>query len=178
MPDNTQVDQLTGNDEEDTPSKAPDNLSISPWHQNESLVQRDTFLCSFTDSDENEYCPKVANGIKLENAKVDNVALALWANVSAISQELYESLIPGNPHVQLIEKSSRFPLDPLPKATMTAIGICALKLQWGQRQLIHYFLVIPNLPHSAYIGGGCLGVIGYPVGHNQQHPLVFDRCSG
>ncbi len=89
VPDNTQVDQLKVNDEEDTPSKAPDNLSTSPWHQNESLVQRDTFLCSFTDLGENEYCPKVMNGIKLENAKVDDVALALWADVSAISQELY-----------------------------------------------------------------------------------------
>ena len=156
MSSNTQVIPPEMGDEGDAQSMSSDTSPNPPWHQNESLTQRDTFLCSFTDSDEDEYCPTVVNGIKLETANVNDVALALWADVSAISQNLYESLIQENPQVQLIEGSSRFPLDPSPKAVMTAIGICALKLRWGQRHLTHFFHVIPNLPHAAYIGGDVL----------------------
>ncbi|KAL7381555.1 hypothetical protein ABVT39_007652 [Epinephelus coioides] len=63
---------------DDMPSTTSETSSTSPWHQNKLLAQRDTFLCSFTDSNvESEYCPKVINSIKLENGNINDVTLAL-----------------------------------------------------------------------------------------------------
>ncbi len=34
--------------------------------------------------------------------------------------------------------------------------ICALDIRWNNRQLTHYFLVVPDLPHDIYIGADIL----------------------
>lgn len=42
------------------------------------------------------------------------------------------------------------------KTTITAEGICRLKLRWNKREITHLFFIIPGLLHSAYIGSDIL----------------------
>ncbi|XP_035530703.1 uncharacterized protein LOC118337705, partial [Morone saxatilis] len=140
-----------------------DNQSTLKWPRMEALTQRDNFLCSLTNLKGHESCPQVTSGIKLEDTHFDDVVLALWADKSAISRELYESLSQKDPNIHFVQKPFRFPSDPVPQSTWTAEGVCALKVQWNQRNLTHLFLVIPDLPHQVYIGGDVLARLDVQV---------------
>ncbi|KAI4878797.1 hypothetical protein NFI96_031523 [Prochilodus magdalenae] len=123
------------------------------WPPNTALEQRHTFLCALAQSPEssNHYCPQVVNGIQLEGAHVRDTVLALWADKSSVSKELFDSLQSTNPDLCFVNTSHRFPLDPGPKAVLAADGICTLTLSWNRKSLTHFMLVVPNLPHAAYI---------------------------
>ncbi|KAI4880856.1 hypothetical protein NFI96_005790 [Prochilodus magdalenae] len=128
------------------------------WPLNTALEQRHTFLCALAQSPEssNHYCPQVVNGIQLEGAHVRDTVLALWADKSSVSKELFDSLQSTNPELCFVNTSHCFPLDPGPKAVLAADGICALTLSWNRKSLTHFMLVVPNLPHAAYIGSDVL----------------------
>ncbi|CAJ1081240.1 hypothetical protein LDENG_00238730%2C partial [Xyrichtys novacula] len=77
-------------------------------------------------------------------------------STDTISRELYDALSRDDPNLQCVRKAFRFPLDSLPKATMTAEGVCALTVRWNKREMTHHFLVIPDLPHQVYMGSDIL----------------------
>ncbi|CAJ1057626.1 hypothetical protein LDENG_00238730%2C partial [Xyrichtys novacula] len=127
------------------------------WPFDDSVIKRDTFLCKFDDTNGPDTPgPLITEGINLNENHVNDVILALWADKSAISRELYDALSRDDPNLQCVRKAFRFPLDSLPKATMTAEGVCALTVRWNKREMTHHFLVIPDLPHQVYMGSDML----------------------
>ncbi|CAJ1066377.1 hypothetical protein NFI96_013771 [Xyrichtys novacula] len=123
----------------------------------DSVMKRDTFLCKFDDTNGPDIPgPLITDGVKLNGNHVDNAILALWADKSAISRKLYDTLSRDDPNLPCIWKAFHFPLDSLPKATITAEGVCALTLRWNKREMTHHFLVIPDLPHHVYMGSDIL----------------------
>lgn len=94
---------------------------------------------------------------------VEDVVLAIWADKSAISRRLYNFVSRSDPNLHLVRKSTRFPLDSTPRTTLTAEGVCALRMRWNQRELTHLFSIIPDLPHSTYISGDVLIKLGIQV---------------
>ncbi|KAK2847586.1 hypothetical protein Q5P01_010585 [Channa striata] len=97
---------------------------VSSWPPTGLLSQRDTFLGTLANpaAPENN-CPKIVEGIELEESQFDNVVLALWADKSAISKELHESLLQTNPTIRFAPKAIRFPMDPTPQTVKPAIRI-------------------------------------------------------
>ncbi len=81
-----------------------------------------------------------------------SVALALWAENSAISLKLFRTLKQRHQSLPHVIKHSRFPLSPWSTTMTTFKIICTLGIRWNNRHLSHYFLVIPDLPHDIYIG--------------------------
>ncbi|KAF7643479.1 hypothetical protein LDENG_00238730, partial [Lucifuga dentata] len=146
-------------------SKELCELPVTPtWPRHDLLSQRDTFLCALSPSpDQDRYCPKILNGLELQAIKVTDVMLALWADKSAISFQCFTSLCQANPQVPFVKKAFRFPLGPPSWLTLTATGVCALKVHWNQRLMTHYFLVVPNLPHSVYVGSDALARLDVQV---------------
>ncbi len=69
------------------------------------------------------------------------LSLKLFRTLKHIHQSL--------PHVA---KHSRFPLSPWSTNMTTSKIFCTLDIRWNNRQLSHYFLVVPDLPHDIYIG--------------------------
>ncbi|CAJ1076285.1 hypothetical protein LDENG_00238730%2C partial [Xyrichtys novacula] len=127
------------------------------WPFDDSVIKRDTFLCKFDDTNGPDTPgPLITEGINLNENHVNDVILALWADRSAISRELYDALSRDDPNLQCVRKAFRFPLDSLPKATMTAEGVCALTVRWNKREMTHHFLVIPDLPYQVYMGSDIL----------------------
>ncbi|KAL6487878.1 hypothetical protein MHYP_G00045040 [Metynnis hypsauchen] len=143
--------------EDPVSGKTTEDSSMSVWPPSALAEQRDTFLCSFTPTTkEEEFCPSINNGVILEGSLINDVILALWADKSAISRELFEELGQANDNLQFVTSSCRFPLDSTPVTTMTADGICVLTLRWNKRVLTHFFLVVPGLPHKVYVGSDVL----------------------
>ncbi len=87
---------------------------------------------------------------------MSDTALALWAENSAISLKLFKTLKQRHQCLPHVAKHSRFPLSPWSTTMATSKIICALDIRWNNRQLTHYFLVVPDLPHDIYIGADIL----------------------
>ncbi len=78
------------------------------------------------------------------------------AETSAISLNLFKTLKQRHQCLPHVAKHSRFPLSPWSTTMATSKIICALDIRWNNRQLTHYFLVVPDLPHDIYIGADIL----------------------
>ncbi len=83
---------------------------------------------------------------------MSDVALALWAETTAISLKLFRTLKQRHQSLPHVAKHSLFPLSPCSTTMATSKIICALDIRWNNRHLSHYFLVVPDLPHDIYIG--------------------------
>ncbi len=81
---------------------------------------------------------------------MSDVALALWAENSAISLKLFRTLKQRHQSLPHVAKHSRFPLSPWLTTMTTSKIICALDIRWNNRHLSHYFLVVPDLLHDIY----------------------------
>ncbi|RXN20360.1 olfactory receptor 51B2-like protein [Labeo rohita] len=117
-----------------------------------SSKDQDPFLCSLQAGDSDSGPLQISTAINVQDTPVSDAVLALWAENSAISLKLFEALkqrLPSLPHVA---KHSRFPLSPSSTAMATSKVISAVDIQWNNRLLSHYFLVVPNLLHDLYIG--------------------------
>ncbi|CAJ1057766.1 hypothetical protein LDENG_00238730%2C partial [Xyrichtys novacula] len=86
------------------------------WPFDDSVIKRDTFLCKFDDTNGPDTPgPLITDGINLNEYHVNNVILALWADKSAISRELYDALSRDDPNLQCVRKAFRFPWTPFLK---------------------------------------------------------------
>ncbi len=83
---------------------------------------------------------------------MSDVALALWAENSSISLKLFRTLKQRHQSLPHVAKHSRFPLSPWLTTMTTSKIICTLDIQWNNRHLSLYLLVVPDLPHDIYIG--------------------------
>ncbi|CAJ1064734.1 hypothetical protein LDENG_00238730%2C partial [Xyrichtys novacula] len=139
------------------PYLSDDEPQPCSWPFDDSVMKRDTFLCKLDDiNGPDTPWPLITDGVKLNENHINDVILALWADKSAISCELYDNLSRDDPNLQCVRKAFCFPLDSLPKATTTAEGACALTVRWNKREMTHHFLVIPDLPHPVYMGSDIL----------------------
>lgn len=137
-----QVTEVTGNPaaSRGNPVSAPGQSSRSPL----CTLQLTTTFDSF--------CPKVISDLKLNGFTTTDIVLALWADNSAISHNLLNTLKENARDIPCANKRTRFPLDSRLSTMTTAKCICALDLKWNGRSLTHYFLVLPDLPHDVYVG--------------------------
>lgn len=144
----------------DTAESAPQpgNLKARPAPTSEDdQLKAQNLTCSLKPGpDPQVYCPVIERGVQLQGTTVFDSVLALWAEKSAISFDLFELLRQHNPHLPYIDKAFRFPLGTNPQTTNNAKGVCALTVNWNRRELQHYFLVVPALPHAVYIGADVL----------------------
>ncbi|KAL0154641.1 hypothetical protein M9458_048904, partial [Cirrhinus mrigala] len=117
-----------------------------------SSKDQDPFLCSLQAWDSDSGPLQISTAINVQDTSVSDAVLALWAENSAISLELFEALKQRHPSLPHVAKHSRFPLSPSSTAMATSKVISAVDIQWNNRLLSHYFLVVPSLPHDLYIG--------------------------
>lgn len=130
--------------------------SSSSYSAEHFMEQQDTFLCALQPASSTEYCPKILGDFELEGSQIRDARLALWADKSAISKNLYESLKLMNVNIPFVEKKFRFPSDAKPTRTFKTTGVCALQIRWNNRTLMQPFLVIPDLPYPVYVGSDTL----------------------
>lgn len=79
--------------------------------------------------------------------------LVLWLEKSAISRKTFDYLLQSTPGLELVEKTFRFPLDPVPTSMAVAQGVCSVTVRWSSRTLNHHFLILPDELHAANAGG-------------------------
>ncbi len=110
---------------------------------------------------------------------MSDVALALWAETSAISLKLFRTLKQGHQSLPHVAKHSLFPLSPCLTTMATSKIICALDIRWNNRHLSHYFLIVPDLPHDIYIGADiivwlnvCIDTVNYIIWAPLSHQLT------
>ncbi len=117
---------------------------------------KDPLLCSLQEPESNAGPLRIMTAIDVQGTSVADTALALWAENSAISLKLFKTLKQRHQCLPHVTKHSRFPLSPWSTTMATSKIICALDIRWNNRQLTHYFLVVPDLPHDIYIGADIL----------------------
>ncbi|CAJ1053308.1 hypothetical protein NFI96_013771 [Xyrichtys novacula] len=104
------------------PYLSDDEPQPCSWPFDDSVTKRDMFLCKLDDTNGPDTPgPLITDGVKLNENHVNDVILALWADKLTISHELYDTLSRDDPNLQCVRKAFRFPLDSLPKATMTPL---------------------------------------------------------
>ncbi len=117
---------------------------------------KDPLLCSLQEPESNAGPLRIMTAIDVQGTSVSDTALALWAENTAISLKLFKTLKQRHQCLPHVPKHSRFPLSPWSTTMATSKIICALDIRWNNRQLTHYFLVVPDLPHDIYIGADIL----------------------
>ncbi|KAJ8333565.1 hypothetical protein SKAU_G00415730 [Synaphobranchus kaupii] len=109
------------------------------------------------DSSATLYSPRITGGIQANEVAVQAVIVALWPEKSAVRQDLYDIIRQNDANLPFVQKSHRLLSAELPQAPVKSIGVCALTLQIGRREFVHYVSVAPHLSHSFYIGVDILG---------------------
>ncbi len=117
-----------------------------------SIKDQDPLLCSLQEPESNAGPLRILTVIDVQGTSVSDAALALWAENSAISLNLFRTLTQRHQSLPHVAKHSCFPLSPWSTTMATSKIICALDIRWNNRHLSHYFLVAPDLPHDIYIG--------------------------
>ncbi|KAJ8356308.1 hypothetical protein SKAU_G00191020 [Synaphobranchus kaupii] len=146
---------------------------------------------SMCDSSATLYSPRITGGIQANGVAVQEVIVALWSEKSAVRQDLYDIIRQNDANLPFVQKSHRLLSAELPQAPVKSIGVCALTLQIGGREFVHYVSVTPHLSHSFYIGvdilvrpGAQLDMINQVVwsqaniGRNKLTAQPEQMCSG
>ncbi len=136
----------------DTTPKSMTDEAVTEPRSGPSTNANDPLLCSLHEPEPNTGPLQIMTAIEVHGTSVSEAALALWAENSAISLKLFKTLKQSCQSLPHVTKHSRYPLSPWSTTMATSKIICALDIRWNNRQLSHYFLVIPDLPHDIYIG--------------------------
>ncbi len=136
----------------DTTPKSMTDEAVTEPRSGPSTNANDPLLCSLHEPEPNTGLLQIMTEIEVHGTSVSEAALALWAENSAISLKLFKTLKQSCQSLPHVTKHSRYPLSPWSTTMATSKIICALDIRWNNRQLSHYFLVIPDLPHDIYIG--------------------------
>ncbi len=136
----------------DTTPKSMIDEAVTEPRSGPSTNANDPLLCSLHEPEPNTGLLQIMTAIEVHGISVSEAALALWAENSAISLKLFKTLKQSCQSLPHVTKHSRYPLSPWSTTMATSKIICALDIRWNNRQLSHYFLVIPDLPHDIYIG--------------------------
>ncbi len=136
----------------DTTPKSMTDEAVTEPRSGPSTNANDPLLCSLHEPEPNTGLLQIMTAIEVHGTSVSEAALALWAENSAISLKLFKTLKQSCQSLPHATKHSRYPLSPWSTTMATSKIICALDIRWNNRQLSHYFLVIPDLPHDIYIG--------------------------
>ncbi len=122
---------------------------------------------------------RIMTAIDIQGTPVSDTALALWAENSAINLKLFRTLKKRHQSLPHVGKHSCFPLSPWSTTMTTSKIICALDIRWNNRQLSHYFLIVPDLPHDIYIGvdiivrlNACIDTVNYIIWAPLSHQLT------
>ncbi len=136
-----------------TPNSLIDDAVSEPG-SGPSIINKDQdpLLCSLQDTESNTGPLQIMTAIDVQSTLVSDVALALWAENSAISLKLFRTLKQRHQSLPHVAKHSRFPLSPWSTTMTTSKNICAGDIRWNNRYLSHYFLVVQDLPLDIYIG--------------------------
>ncbi len=105
---------------------------------------QDPLLFSLQEPESNTGPLQIMTAIDVQGTSVSDAALALWAENSAISLNLFSTLKRRHPSLPHVAKHSHFPLSPRSASMATSKFICALGIRWNNRNLSHYFLVVPD----------------------------------
>lgn len=76
----------------------------------------------------------------------------------------------------MVKKTFCFLSDPESTTIYSAEGMCALTLKWNKIVLAYLFLVIPDLPHSVYVGSDVLVQLGVQV--DTMHNVLCSLTTG
>ncbi len=136
----------------DTTPKSMTDEAVTEPRSGPRKNPKDPLLCSLHEPEPNTGLLQIMTAIEVHGTSVSNTALALWAENSAISLKLFRTLKQRRQSLPHVTRHSRYPLSPRSTTMATSKLICALDIRWNNRQLSHYFLVIPDLPHDIYIG--------------------------
>ncbi|KAJ8375526.1 hypothetical protein SKAU_G00061060 [Synaphobranchus kaupii] len=175
-------------------SPDPDHPQIedhNSWPPAHILQDHKAFLCTLSDSGATLYSPRITGGIQANGVAVPEVIVALWSEKSAVRQDLCDIIHQNDANLPFVQKSHRLLSAELPQAPVKSIGVCALTLQIGGREFVHYVSVAPLLSHSFYIGADILVRLGAQldminqvvwsqanIGRNKLTAQPEQMCSG
>ncbi|KAJ8346749.1 hypothetical protein SKAU_G00281500 [Synaphobranchus kaupii] len=177
-----------------SPSPDPDNPQIedhNPWPPAHILQDHKAFLCTLGNSSTTLYSPRITGGIQANGVAVQEIIVALWSEKSAVRQDLYDIICQNDANLPFVQKSHRLLSAELPQAPVKSIGVCALTLQIGGREFVHYVSIAPLLSHSFYIGADIIVRLGAQldminqvvwsqanIGRNKLTAQPEQMCSG
>ncbi len=138
----------------DTASNSLIDDAVSEPGSGPSINSKDQnpLLCSLQEPESNTGPLQNMTAIDVQGTLVSVVALALWAQNSAISLKLLRTLKQRHQSLPHVGKHSQFPLSPWSTTKTISKIICALDIRWNNKHLSRYFLVAPDLAHDIYIG--------------------------
>ncbi len=130
----------------DTAPKSPIDDAVAKPGSGPSTnsKDKDPLLCSLQEPESNAGPLRFMTAIDVQGTSVSDMALAPWAEKSAISLKLFKTLKQRH---QCLPHVAKFPLSPWSTTMATSKIICALDIRWNNRHLSHYFLVVPDLLH-------------------------------
>ncbi len=127
--------------------KTPIDDAVPKPGSGPSTKSKDPLLCSLQEPEPNTGPLQIMTVIDVQGTSVSDVALALWAENSAISLNLFRTLKQRHQNLTHVAKHSRFPLSPWSTTMTTSKIICALDIRWNKRQKSESLL--PRHPRPA-----------------------------
>ncbi|KAL7372877.1 hypothetical protein ABVT39_023285 [Epinephelus coioides] len=103
----------------------------------DSLHSHESFLCALKNTNPALYSSLIIGGMHLNGISAPDALLALWSEKSAISQDSYNDLCLLNPSPTFAPRSHRLLSAQTPQTPIKAVGVCALSVRIGRKEVVH-----------------------------------------
>ncbi|KAL7371612.1 hypothetical protein ABVT39_002033 [Epinephelus coioides] len=121
----------------------PATIQPASARNRDSLHSHESFLCALKNTNPALYSPLIIGGVHLNGVSAPDAFLALWSEKSAISQDFYIDLCLLNPSPTFAPRSHRLLSAQTPQTPIKAIGVCALSVRIGRKEVVHLLLISP-----------------------------------
>lgn len=138
-------------DPDSDPSVPPAGPQPPRAGSQDSIQDHRSFLCSLKNTNTALYSTRVVGGVHINGVSIPDVLLALWSEKSAVSQGLYDELCLYSSLTGFAQRSHRLLSAESPQALLKAMGVCALSIQIGKKQVTHFVSVVPQLQPPFYV---------------------------
>ncbi|KAK9525318.1 hypothetical protein VZT92_015149 [Zoarces viviparus] len=155
-----------------TPPAGPE--PSQPNHEN-FFSDHQSFLCSLENTTSALYSPRLRGGVYLNGVTNPEALLALWSEKSAVSQDVFTALCHQNPPPAFVQRSHRLLSAQLPQTMLKAIGVCALHVRIGVKQVTHLISVVPQLHPPFFVGADLLVRLGAVL--DTVHQVLWSQAS-
>ena len=109
------------------------------------------------------YNPRITEDVFLNGVLTSNALVALWSEKSAINMDIYTELCQLEPPPLFVPRCHRLLSAEMPQAPIKAVGVCAITIRIGRRQIWHFVSVVPQLHSSFLVGADLLVRLGTQV---------------
>ncbi|KAF0037918.1 hypothetical protein F2P81_010792 [Scophthalmus maximus] len=142
------------------PSTPPASPQPPQGGDQDSMQSHESFLCSLKNTNTSLYSPRMVGGVHINCTASPEALLALWSEKAAISQDLYNDLYQHQSPPYFAQQTHRLPSAETPHTPLKAIGVCAVSIRIGRKQVVHFVSVVPRLHPPVFVGADLLVRLG------------------